>query len=105
MSTACIKNSGIIRMDELKQFVELCDAKSRAIENYAKQLNILKDKYDQLIKPERNHWKRIIDEIIEEAILEERERCAVLVEKFEPEYFYLGQVKRAANLIRTRCEK
>lgn len=92
-------------MDELKKYAELCDAQKRAIENYAKQLNKLKFNYDQLLQPERNHWKRIIDEIIEEAILEERERCALLVEKFEPEYFYLGQVKRAANLIRTRCEK
>ena len=92
-------------MDELKKYAELCDAKDRAIQNYAKQLNKLRDDYDQLLQPERNHWKRIIDEIIEEAVLEERERCAVIVERFEPEYFYLGQVKRAANLIRTRCEK
>ena len=35
----------------------------------------------------------------------EREACAKLVEDFEPESFYLGQLKNAAKTIRARNEK
>ena len=87
-------------MDELKEYAELCAAQQRAIENYAKQLNKLKFDYDQLLAPHRERIEDVIKEIVAEAVTGERERCAALVEQFEPEYFYLGQVRAAANLIR-----
>ena len=80
-------------MDELKEYAELCAAQKRAIENYAKQLNNLKFDFDQRVED-------VIKKIVAEAVTGERERCAALVEQFEPEYFYLGQVRAAANLIR-----
>jgi hypothetical protein len=42
---------------------------------------------------------------VENAILMEREACARLVEEFEPESFYLGQLKNAAAAIRARWHK
>ena len=42
---------------------------------------------------------------VENAILMEREACARLVEEFEPESFYLGQLKNAAAAIRARWQK
>ena len=36
---------------------------------------------------------------------DEREACAKLCEDFEPESFYLGQLKNAAAAIRARGEK
>ncbi len=82
-------------MDELKQYADLCAAQKRAIENYAKQLNNLKFDFDQQVED-------VIKKIVAEAVTGERERCAALVEQFEPEYFYLGQVRAAANLIRQK---
>ena len=35
---------------------------------------------------------------------DEREACAKLVEDFEPESFYLGQLKNAAKAIRARSK-
>lgn len=89
-------------MDELKEYAELCAAQQRAIENYAKQLNKLKLDYDQLLAPHRERIEGVIKEIVAEAVTGERERCAALVEQFEPEYFYLGQVRAAANFIRAK---
>lgn len=42
---------------------------------------------------------------VENAILMEREACARLVEEFEPESFYFGQLKNAAEGIRARWQK
>jgi len=42
---------------------------------------------------------------VENAILMEREACARLVEEFESESFYLGQLKNAAAAIRARWQK
>lgn len=42
---------------------------------------------------------------VENAILMEREACARLVEEFEPESFYLGQLGNAAKAIRARWQK
>ena len=42
---------------------------------------------------------------VENAILMEREACARLVEEFEPESFYFGQLKNAAVAIRARWQK
>ena len=39
------------------------------------------------------------------AIAIEREECAKVCEQFEPESFYLGQVKNAAEAIRNRMKK
>ena len=82
-------------MDDLKQYADLCAAQKRAIENYAKHLNNLKFDFDQRVED-------VIKKIVAEAVTGERERCAALVEQFEPEYFYLGQVRAAANFIRAR---
>ena len=38
------------------------------------------------------------------AVLAEREACAKLIEDFEPESFYLGQLKNAAAAIRARSQ-
>jgi hypothetical protein len=38
------------------------------------------------------------------AVLAEREACAKLIEDFEPESFYLGQLKNAAEAIRARSQ-
>ena len=45
------------------------------------------------------------DEDLRAAVMAEREACAKLVEDFEPESFYLGQLKNAAKTIRARNEK
>ena len=39
------------------------------------------------------------------AIAIEREECAKVCEQFEPESFYLGQVKNSAEAIRNRMKK
>ena len=44
------------------------------------------------------------DEDLRAAVLAEREACAQLVEDFEPESFYLGQLKNAAKTIRARSK-
>ena len=41
---------------------------------------------------------------LHDAVLAEREACAKLVEDFEPESFYLGQLKNAAKTIRARSK-
>lgn len=38
------------------------------------------------------------------AVLAEREECAKFIEDFEPESFYLGQLKNAAAAIRARSK-
>jgi hypothetical protein len=48
--------------------------------------------------------KSVIEQI-NSAIQIEREACARLVEEFEPESFYLGQLKNTAAAIRARSEK
>lgn len=49
-------------MDDLKKYVELCEAQQRSIDNYARVINALKDDFDRL----------------QGAVLAEREACAVL---------------------------
>ena len=49
-------------MDDLKKYVELCEAQQRSIDNYARVINALKDDFDRL----------------QGAVLAEREACAAL---------------------------
>lgn len=51
-------------MDDLKKYVELCNAQQRSIDNYARVINALKDDFDKL----------------QGAVLAEREAIAALVE-------------------------
>lgn len=44
------------------------------------------------------------DEDLRAAVMAEREACAKLIEDFEPESFYLGQLKNAAAAIRARSK-
>ena len=47
-------------MDDLKKYVELCEAQQRSIDNYARVIKALKDDFDKL----------------QGAVLAEREACA-----------------------------
>ena len=51
-------------MDDLKKYVELCNAQQRSIDNYARVINALKDDFDKL----------------QGAVLAEREACLAIVE-------------------------
>jgi hypothetical protein len=58
-----------------------------------------------VIKMPKRYIAKHSDEDLRAAVLAEREACAKLCEDFEPESFYLGQLKNAAKAIRARGEK
>ena len=47
---------------------------------------------------------KTVKELYEQGRADEREACAKLIEDFESESFYLGQLKNAAKAIRARGE-
>ena len=51
-----------------------------------------------------NPLYRFAELVAADAVAKEREACAKLCEDFEPESFYLGQLKNAAAAIRARSK-
>lgn len=72
-------------MDDLKKYVELCEAQQRSIDNYARVINAFKDDFDKL----------------QGAVLAEREACALLCEEwsasFDDGVFFAATIRARGN--------
>ena len=63
------------------------------------------EEFDKAVTIAQAEIMQIAIDTTKTAIAIEREECAKVCEQFEPESFYLGQVKAAAQAIRTRMNK
>ena len=63
------------------------------------------EEFDEALALARAEIMQIAIDTTKTAIAIEREECAKVCEQFEPESFYLGQVKNAAEAIRNRTKK
>ena len=63
------------------------------------------EEFDNALAIARAEIMQVAIDTTKTAIAIEREECAKICEQFEPESFYLGQVKAAAEAIRTRMKK
>ena len=61
--------------------------------------------FDDALALAKAEIMQIAIETTKKALAIEREECAKVCEQFEPESFYLGQVKNAAKAIRNRMKK
>jgi hypothetical protein len=61
--------------------------------------------FDEALAVAQAQIMQIAIDTTKTAISIEREECAKVCEQFEPESFYLGQVKNAAEAIRNRLKK
>ena len=61
--------------------------------------------FDDALALAKAEIMQIAIETTKKALAIEREECAKVCEQFEPESFYLGQVKNAAEAIRNRMKK
>ena len=63
------------------------------------------EEFDKAVTIAQAEIMQVAIDTTKTAIAIEREECAKVCEQFEPESFYLGQVKAAAQAIRTRMNK
>ncbi len=63
------------------------------------------EEFDEALALAKAEIMQIAINTTKSAIAIEREECAKVCEQFEPESFYLGQVKAAAQAIRNRMKK
>ena len=63
------------------------------------------EEFDNALAIARAEIMQVAIDTTKTAIAIEREKCAKVCEQFEPESFYLGQVKNAAEAIRNRTKK
>jgi hypothetical protein len=63
------------------------------------------EEFDEALALAKAEIMQIAIDTTKTAIAIEREECAKVCEQFEPESFYLGQVKAAAQAIRNRTKK
>ena len=63
------------------------------------------EEFDKAVTIAQAEIMQIAIDTTKTAIAIEREECAKMCEQFEPKSFYLGQVKTAAQAIRTRMNK
>lgn len=61
--------------------------------------------FDEQLVIAKAEIMQIAIETTKTAIAIEREECAKVCEQFEPDSFYLGQLKNAAEAIRNRMKK
>jgi hypothetical protein len=63
------------------------------------------EEFDNALAIARAEIMQIAIDTTKTAIAIEREECAKVCERFEPESFYLGQLNNAAQAIRNRLKK